>query len=198
MDTNVNNAIVGPGLFTPNDVSFPINNLNISNDMSSNIGEIAQALSTAQSELESAKKGQEGYGYNYSDLATVIQTAKPVLAKNGLAVTQLVSNVGDNPAVTTILVHKSGQFFKSFASMPNVEMKGCNVAQRMGATLSYLRRYAFQAILGMSSEDNDASSNGFSKGGKTSFSKPAAKTEAKPAAQKFRRKKKVENNDDDL
>jgi hypothetical protein len=83
----------------------------VSNDMSNNIDQIALALSKAQSELEAAGKTQEGYGYNYSDLNSVINTAKPVLAKHGLAITQLLGNTGTNVTVTTILTHGSGQFF---------------------------------------------------------------------------------------
>lgn len=166
--------------------------------MSEDIGEIAAALSKAQSELEAAGKSQEGYGYNYSDLSSVIKTAKPVLSKHGLAITQGLGNRGGEPAVTTVLTHSSGQYFRSFASLPLIEMKGCNEAQRAGAVYSYLRRYAFQAILGMSSEDTDASSQG-KPSGKTSFSKKAAtaKTASKPSGQKFR-KKKIETEEDEI
>lgn len=164
-------------------------------EMSSDINEIALALSKAQSELEATGKSQEGYGYNYSDLSSVIKTAKPVLAKHGLAVTQLLGNEASNPAVTTVLVHSSGQYFKSFASLPLIEMKGCNEAQRAGAVYSYLRRYAFQAILGMSSEDNDASSQG-KPTGKTSFSK--VKAASKPSGQKFRKKKETVETEDEI
>jgi hypothetical protein len=146
-------------------------------NMSRSIGKISAALSKAQSELESSKKDNSGYGYNYSDLATVIATAKPVLAKNGLAITQLIGQTTNTVQVTTILVHaESGEYFKSIASLPVIEMKGCNVAQGAGAACSYLRRYAYQAILGMASEDNDASSEG--------IQKPASKFAApvKPAA----------------
>lgn len=149
-------------------------------EMSKDIGDIAASLSLAQNELEAASKDQSGFNYQYSDLSEVIKTAKPVLSKNGLAITQLVGNgSSDTISVTTILSHKSGQYFRGHATMPIVEMKGCNVAQRMGATISYLRRYAYQAILGMASEDNDASSEGLTKAsGKTSFSEkkvPVAK-----------------------
>lgn len=162
--------------------------------MSENIAEISLALSSAQSELESANKAQEGYGYNYSDLSSVIKTAKPVLSKFGLAITQLLGNQNGEPAVTTILVHKSGQYFKSTASLPLIEMKGCNEAQRAGAVFSYLRRYAFQAILGMTSEDNDASSQGFKKETKDKSSNSFKPT----TSQKFRKAKtetKSVNND---
>jgi hypothetical protein len=144
-------------------------------NMSNNIGEIALALSLAQSELDSAKKDSSGYGYNYSDLASVISTSKPVLAKHGLAVTQLLGKIVEgNVTLTTMLTHKSGQYFKSVSSIPLIEMKGTNAAQNAGASISYLRRYAYQAILGMASEDNDASSQGFKKESKPAASKTSS------------------------
>ena len=156
----------------------------MNSNMSGNINEIAQALSKAQSELEAAGKSQEGYGYNYSDLNSVINTAKPILAKHGLGVTQLLGHTGEYVSVTTILTHSSGQFFRSDASLPVIEMKGCNIAQGAGASISYLRRYAYQAILGMSSEDVDASSEGAKKQTAKKFEKPtpAKKVETKGAS----------------
>lgn len=161
--------------------------------MSDNISDIASALSAAQGELESASKAKEGYGYNYSDLNSVISTAKPVLAKHGLSVTQLLGHTDNEVRVTTILAHSSGQYFKSESTLPVIEMKGCNKAQGAGASYSYLRRYAYQAILGMSSEDNDASSEGPKK---TSFG--GKKTTAKPSGQKFRKKKENTEVEDEI
>lgn len=156
-------------------------------EMSKDIADIAGALSQAQAELESAKKTESGYGYNYSNLAEVISSSRPVLAKHGLAVTQLVGNTNENVSVTTILTHKSGQFFKSIATIPLVEMKGCNVAQRAGASLSYLRRYAYQSIIGQPSEDNDGSSEGFTAKKKASdFKKSEAKEEAPKKRTRFK------------
>lgn len=158
-------------------------------EQSKELNELILALSKAQSELESAKKDQTGYGYNYSDLNQVILTAKPILAKNGLAISQLLGNDAQgNPSVKTMLLHSSGQYIGSTIALPAIDMKGCNPVQGAGATISYLRRYAYQSILGMSSEDNDASSNG-----PTSKSSPS-KSESKP--QSFRRKKKVETDDE--
>lgn len=129
-------------------------------EMSSAINEISTALVKAQSELGSASKGQSGYGYNYSDLAEVIRSSKEALTNNGLAVVQLVGPTTDKVSLTTILTHSSGQFFKTESSIDLIDMKGCNKAQCAGASLSYLRRYAYQAIIGQPSEDNDASSEG--------------------------------------
>lgn len=126
--------------------------------------EFAEALCEFQFELPSAKKNNSGYGYKYSDLGTVIDTAKPVLHKHGFSVTQLIcSDCKDFVKIETVLLHKSTGRISSVASLPAIVMKGCNDAQGAGASLSYLRRYTYQAIIGMASEDNDASSSGFKK-----------------------------------
>jgi hypothetical protein len=161
--------------------------IEVDKNMSAEINELATALSKAQSELESVGKGETGYGYNYASLPATIQLVKPVLAKNSLAITQLVGNNSNGqPSVTTILMHSSGQFIKSVASMELVEMKSCNVAQRAGAVYSYIRRYALQGILNISSEDNDASSNGLSKPTKTTTT--AKKTTTTKKGGDFRKK----------
>ena len=182
--------------------------LNTNSQMSNTIGKISQALSKAQGELESAKKDTNGYGYNYSDLASVINTAKPVLFKNELAVTQLIGNTNSEQVeVTTILSHASGEFFKSVATLPLPEMKSVNLAQKSGAAISYLRRYTYQAILGMSSEDTDASSQGSNASKKeisTEYKRKTVDTKSEESAQSestpqkktnFRRKKKETNDE---
>jgi hypothetical protein len=153
-------------------------------DMSSQINEIAEALSKAQAELTSAAKDNSGYGYNYSDLASVINSSRPALTKHGLAVIQLVGQTTDTQVnVTTILTHKSGQFFRSVASLPIIEMKGCNAAQNSGSSLSYLKRYQYQSIIGQPSEDNDASSEGFKKNDRAAAPTPKAKVAEPKAAE---------------
>lgn len=123
--------------------------------------EFCEALVEFQFELPSAKKNNDGYGYKYSDLGTVIDTARPVLHKHGFSVLQILKEADSKSIkIETILLHKSGGRISSTASLPIIEMKSCNAAQNAGASLSYLRRYAYQAIIGMASEDNDASSKG--------------------------------------
>jgi hypothetical protein len=163
--------------------------------MSSAIDQLASSLAKAQGELVSAKKASEGHGYSYSDLATVIEAAKNVLPKNGLSYTQLVGSPdSETVKVTTILMHSSGQFIGQEASIKVPEMRGVNDTQKRGAALSYLRRYSLQAILGMASEDNDASDKS-NEGPKSVLANNTAKasvnveTNTKPAAStSFRRK----------
>jgi len=159
-------------------------------DMSASIDKIAGALAKAQGELGAASKDQSGYGYNYSDLAQVISSSKDVLTKNGLSVVQLMGPTTDTTvSLTTILSHSSGQFFRSESSIPIIDMKSCNKAQQAGASLSYLRRYAYQSIIGQPSEDNDGSSKGFDKASKPAkkAAAPAKKPAAKASSGSFRK-----------
>ena len=122
------------------------------------INELAKALCAFQAEVETAKKGSSGFNYKYADFCQVIATAKPLLAKNFLSVSQSLSHTeqGFNTIVTTLL-HASGQYMQSECIIPQLAAgKNMNAAQALGASISYMRRYAYQAILGMTSEDNDA------------------------------------------
>jgi len=124
---------------------------------SEQINELAKALCAFQAEVATPKKGLQGFGYKYSDLSQVISTAKPILAKNHLSVSQSLSHTeqGHNTIVTTLL-HASGQYMQSECIIPQLAAsKNLNAAQTLGASISYMRRYAYQAILGMTSEDND-------------------------------------------
>jgi hypothetical protein len=149
---------------------------------SDQINELATAMAKAQSEIESAKKDSKAYGYSYSDLSTVIAAIKPALNKHGISFTQLIEDGDANSVkVTTLLLHSSGQYIGSTGSTEIPEMKGCNLAQRSGAAQSYLKRYQLQALTGLPTEDNDASSEGFSKSA-PAYTKPTeVKVETKVA-----------------
>ena len=120
------------------------------------IGNLATALSALQGELTDAHKGSKGYGYNYADLATVLDIARPLLTKHGLAVSQLPGNADDNVSVKTVLMHKSGQFIESTISMPVEVGKGMSKAQAIGSVITYCRRYSLAAVLGIAQTDDDA------------------------------------------
>ena len=131
---------------------------------SEQINELAAALAKAQSKITSAIKDTEGYGYSYAKLENVIEAVKPALNENGLSFTQLIEESDPTSVkVTTLLLHSSGQYIGSTGSTEIPEMKGCNLAQRAGAAQSYLKRYQLQALTGLPTEDNDASSEGFKK-----------------------------------
>lgn len=137
---------------------------------SEQINELATALAKAQAEMTSANKDSKAHAYKYADLGSVIEAVKPALNKNGISFAQLIEESDPNTVkVTTLLIHSSGQYLGSTGSTGIPEMRGCNEAQRAGAAQSYLKRYQLQALTGLPTEDNDASSEGFAKNEKKAF-----------------------------
>lgn len=88
-----------------------------------------------------------------------IEAARPALVKNGLSITQLISNEGEDIALETMLIHSSGEWLSSTFKMPLGDEKGRSLAQSMGAVVTYMRRYSLAAILGIyADEDTDGNS----------------------------------------
>lgn len=126
---------------------------------SDTVGALAKALSEAQGELQNAEKSKEGYGYKYADLAQILDIARPVLSQHGLAVIQLPHNADGGIAVTTRLMHESGEWIEDTIVM-EVEVGKLSRAQAAGTVITYERRYALSAVLGIAQEDPDASEKG--------------------------------------
>jgi len=120
---------------------------------SEKINELATALVKAQAEFGEPKRTKEGYGYFYAPMEEVRRAVIKPLTSNGLSVVQLPCD-GDNlsVSVSTMLVHTSGQFIEaSYKVKPSK-----NQPQDMGGAITYLRRYALMAVLGLAPEDDDA------------------------------------------
>jgi uncharacterized protein YebE (UPF0316 family) len=129
--------------------------------MSNSIESLVDALSKAQSSIENVSKDKQAYGYKYADLASCLAAVKKPLADNGLSVSQIVSQDREGKQMlVTLLMHKSGQWLKSIFALENVVMKQCNSLQQLGAGITYARRYALSAIVGLTQEDDDAMSLG--------------------------------------
>lgn len=123
-----------------------------------------KAFSKFQGELENASKDKQGHGYKYADLAECINTAKPHLATNGLAVSQMLGmNQDGKQTLITVLTHESGQYMGSEFVMVDAKLMGgagSNPAQVLGSAITYQRRYAYASIIGLAQEDDDASNVG--------------------------------------
>ena len=88
----------------------------------------------------------------YASLAEVIDTAKPVLAKHGLAVIQLPAfreNIGH--VLCTRIVHKSGQWIEDEMRLNPIK----DDPQGLGSALTYARRYSIPGVCMIASEDDD-------------------------------------------
>ncbi len=117
---------------------------------------IYEALMNFQSEMPTLPQNTKGYGYTYTDLLTIINTAQPILAKHGLVITQPIAGT----KINTILHHiPSKEEICSFVDIPqDVSLKGQNTFQVYGSALTYFRRYSYISILSIVSDaDLDAS-----------------------------------------
>jgi len=123
---------------------------------SDSIDELCAAFVAAQAEFPAVPKETRGQVGNavrmYADLATVIETLQPVLAKHGLGYVQFPATSGPgHVAVGTRLIHKSGQWMEDEVAMP----VGNGGAQGVGSGITYARRYSLLAVLGVATEDDD-------------------------------------------
>lgn len=121
---------------------------------------LAAALVAFQSEVENPKKNAKAYNYKYAPLDECMNICRPILAKHGLAIIQYDCKTNDRGEMelTTMLVHSSGASLVGQDCCPFVK-GGRNPVQDYGATQSYLRRYAYQSMLGIVSEDDSDASN---------------------------------------
>jgi hypothetical protein len=127
-------------------------------DKSETIKELAAALSAAQAEIKPAAMNATNpfLKNRYADLGAVIEASRPVLANHGLAVSQLTTGDANTIGVTTVLMHKSGEWLSSTVSLALGDEKGKSQAQVAGSIISYLRRYSLASILGIyADEDTD-------------------------------------------
>lgn len=123
---------------------------------SDTIGELSKALVAAQSEMEGVPRSTRGQVGNqeryYADLAAVIDVVRDPLAKNKLAYVQFPHDADNGKvAVTTRIIHESGEWMESSVSMPS----GGTGAQGIGSAITYARRYSLMAALGLAAEDDD-------------------------------------------
>lgn len=122
--------------------------------------ELAAAYVAAQAELGDVAKGRTarvdtrsgpGYEYRYADLADVLGAVRPVLARHGLAVSQDIVTAARCIEVTTTLVHATGQTM----TFGPLAFDAGGTPQQAGSAVTYGRRYALLAALGLATEDDD-------------------------------------------
>lgn len=136
--------------------------------------ELFEALAQAQAEftpVETDKKvdfkaKNSRVKYDYASFAAIFKMAQKPLTNHGLSVFQIMQN-GD---LITTLAHKSGQTITSIAPLPP-----SNDIKQFGASLSYLRRYQYTAIVGAVVTDEDNENKVEDEIQQTKNQKPAAK-----------------------
>lgn len=118
-------------------------------------GALVTALLAAQQSFPTIAKTKEGQAGNrkfkYAPLETIKEKCDPILWKHGLVLTQ----GADGHILVTRLEHVSGEWRETRMPMNDVHASD----QAYGIEFSYKRRYSYQSILGIVTEE-DTDGNG--------------------------------------
>lgn len=151
-------------------------------------GALFGALALAQAAFQPISKNRTvtvrprdkpAYTFDYATLDQVLAATVPALSANGLALLQPFYHGPNGLEIRTILAHSSGARLEAVTELPKTD----NI-QGAGSALTYLKRYQAQAILGVSSEEDDdgnaADGNTIQNSQPRDRSKPAAPPKAPP------------------
>lgn len=128
---------------------------------SESITKIAPALLTAQRAITFAVKDAKNpqFKSTYADLSSVIDAVKPALNEAGIIFLQMPApSDRDSIALTTRLIHESGEWIESTATCPLQK----HDPQGYGSACTYLKRYSLASAVGLYQDDDDG--NAASKG----------------------------------
>ena len=124
-------------------------------DKSTTIGEFAKALRAAQADMPKVERSAQGQvgtrSYQYAPLDVVLPAALKLLNENGLSVCQMVSHNEHGGTLTTMLMHDSGEYIAADQPLHLVQ----DTPQAQGSAITYARRYAIMAAIGMVAEEDD-------------------------------------------
>lgn len=122
---------------------------------SDSIKELSAALVKAQASIGVAIKDSVNphFKSKYADLGAVWAACRKPLNDNGLSVVQMPVDAGEpgRVALETILVHVSGEYISSTVSTRLMK----DDAQGVGSAITYLRRYALAAFVGIVADEDD-------------------------------------------
>lgn len=118
------------------------------------INELAAALSKAQAQITGALKDSSNpfFKSRYADLASCWDACRAQLTQNGLSVIQTTNVLDGIVVVHTILAHASGQWVSGVLPVKAKD----DSPQAQGSGITYARRYALAAIVGLAQVDDDA------------------------------------------
>src|SRR5437588_3446888 len=132
---------------------------------SETIGAIATALAKAQGELSNPEKSlaatirspfpREGdRTFRYASLASGLDIVRKSLGQHEIATIQttMIDQASGQIRLTTLLAHASGEWISS--DWPVCAASETAAPHRMGAALTYARRYALFALVGIAGEDD--------------------------------------------
>jgi hypothetical protein len=132
---------------------------------SETIGTIAAALAKAQAQLVNPEKSLEGTirseqaggserSFRYAPLSSGLDIVRKTLSQHEIATVQITSidETAGLVRLSTVLAHASGEWIAS--DWPVCAISETTAPHRMGAALTYARRYALFTLVGIAGEDD--------------------------------------------
>ena len=132
---------------------------------SPSIGNLAAALAKAQPELINPEKslsatirseaaGGSERAFRYAPLSSGLEIVRKTLGQHEIATMQTTSidQAAGIVSLTTVLAHASGEWIAS--DWPVCAVSETATPHRMGAALTYARRYALFTLVGIAGEDD--------------------------------------------
>jgi ERF superfamily len=132
---------------------------------SERIGAIAAALAKAQAELTNPEKslvatirpdapGEAERSFRYAPLSSGLDIVRKTLGQHEIATVQTtaIDQTAGIVNLTTVLAHASGEWIAS--DWPVCAISETATPHRMGAALTYARRYALFTFVGIAGEDD--------------------------------------------
>src|SRR5437016_6343321 len=131
---------------------------------SESVAAIATALAKAQTELSNPEKAMVGTVHNnrsdspqsfrYASLSSGLDIIRKTLGGQQIAVAQTtdIDRASGMVSLTTVLLHTSGEWIAS--DWPVCALSEISQPRRMGAALTYARRYALFTMVGIAGEDD--------------------------------------------
>src|SRR6202047_1997672 len=129
------------------------------------VGALASALAKAQAELVNPEKpltapirvaapGEGQRTFRYAPLSSGLDIVRKTLGQHEIATVQstAIDQATGQIQLTTLLAHASGEWISS--DWPVCAISETATPHRMGAALSYARRYALFALVGIAGEDD--------------------------------------------
>jgi hypothetical protein len=117
------------------------------------VATLAEALAAAQGQFEALAfdAKNDHFGSRYATLSALLAVVRPALARNGIALLQHPVAEGSRLGIVTEL-RKGDEVIRSVISW---ELPPETTPHKLFAAVTYFKRHALQAILGIAGEDDD-------------------------------------------